>query len=205
MGGHGDLLLLLALGFGLLLLTQSAVDLARSRVILYASTHLALRGGSRVFAHLFRLPVSWFERRHLGDVVSRFESVSTLQRALTTSFLESFIDGVMAAATLAVMMSYSIALSSISLACAGIYVLLRWASFGSLRQTTEEQLVQVANANSVFMESVRAVTSIKLFNQEHSRQCQWMNATVEATNRGIATESIALLCRSTQGVLAGTE
>src|SRR5512137_976056 len=156
MGGHGDLLLLLALGFGLLLLTQSAVDLARSRVILYASTHLALRGGSRVFAHLLRLPVSWFERRHLGDVVSRFESVSALQKAMTTSFLESFIDGVMAAATLALMLTYSVTLSSIAVACAGTYAVLRWASVGPLRRAAEEHLVHVARANSLFIESVRA-------------------------------------------------
>ena len=200
-----DLLLLLASGFGFLLLTQAAVAWARSWVILYASTHLALQGGSGVFAHLLKLPVTWFERRHVGDVVSRFESVSTLQRALTTSFLESFIDGLMAAATLALMVTYSATLSSIAIACAAIYALLRWAAFGPLRRATEEQLLLGARANSVFMESVRAVTSIKLFNQASTRQARWMNATVEATNRGVSAERISLLYRSTQGVLSGTE
>jgi ATP-binding cassette subfamily B protein RaxB len=200
-----DLLLLLAFGFGFLLLTQAAIGWARSWVILYASTHLAVVGGSRVFAHLFRLPVTWFERRHVGDIVSRFESVAALQRALTTSFLESFIDGLMAAATLALMLTYSGTLSSIAIACAGIYALIRWLSFGPLRRASEEQLVQAAQANSIFMESVRAATPIKLFNQEQSRQARWMNATVEATNRGVSTESIALLSRSAQNVLSSTE
>ena len=200
-----DLLLLLASGFGFMLLTQAAVGWARSWVILYASTQLALQAGSGVFAHLFKLPVTWFERRHVGDVVSRFESVSTLQRTLTTSFLESFIDGLMAAATLALMVSYSATLSSIAVACAAVYAFLRWAAFGPLRRATEEQLVLGARAHSVFMESVRAVTSIKLFNQEHTRQARWMNATVEATNRGISTERIALLSKSAQSVLSGTE
>jgi ATP-binding cassette subfamily B protein RaxB len=200
-----DLLLLLASGFGFLLLIQAAVASARSWVILYASTHLSLRGGAGVFAHLFKLPVTWFERRHVGDVVSRFESVAALQRTLTTSFLESFVDGLMAAAALALMLAYSPELSAIAIACAALYALLRWAAFGPLRSATEEQLVLAARANSVFIETVRAVTPIKLFNHEHTRQARWVNATVEATNRGISTERITLLYKSAQGVLSGIE
>jgi ATP-binding cassette subfamily B protein RaxB len=149
--------------------------------------------------------VTWFERRHVGDVVSRFESVAALQRTLTTSFLESFVDGLMAAAALALMLAYSPELSAIAIGCAALYALLRWAAFGPLRSATEEQLVLAARANSVFIETVRAVTPIKLFNHEHTRQARWLNATVEATNRGISTERIALLYKSAQGVLSGIE
>ncbi len=200
-----DLLLLLASGFGLLLLIQAAVAWARSWVVLYASTHLSLHGASSVFAHLFKLPATWFERRHVGDVVSRFESVSALQRTLTTSFLESLIDGLMAAATLTLMAVYSPALSFVAVACASVYALLRWAAFSPLRHAAEEQIVLGARANSMFIESVRAVIPIKLFNQEHTRRARWMNATVEATNRGVSTERITLLYRTAQSVLSGAE
>lgn len=200
-----DLLLLLAFGFGFLMLIQTAISSARSWVILYATTHLSLQGSSSVCAHLLKLPVTWFERRHVGDIVSRFDSVSTLQRTLTTGFIESLIDGLMAAATLALMLVYNATLSCIAIASAALYALLRWGAFGPLRNATEEQLVLAAKANSMFMESVRAVVSIKLFNHEHARQARWMNATVDAANRGIATERIALLYRSAQSMLSGAE
>ncbi len=36
-----------------------------------------------LFAQLLRLPLAWFEKRHIGDIVSRFRSVDAIQRTLT--------------------------------------------------------------------------------------------------------------------------
>jgi ATP-binding cassette subfamily B protein RaxB len=200
-----DLLLLLASGFGLLVLIQVAISTARSWVILYASTHLSLHWNAGVFGHLLHLPIAWFERRHVGDVVSRFGSLATLQRTLTTSFVEALIDGVMAAATLLLMFFYSTTLSAIAVIAATLYALLRWLAFRPFRVATEEQIVLSARASSIFMESVRAAPAIKLFNHEQARQARWMNATVDATNRTVATEKMALLYRTSQSLLAGFE
>jgi len=203
--GDRDLLLLLALGFGLLLLIQTAIAGARSLVILHASTHLSLQWNASLFAHLLRLPVAWFERRHVGDIVSRFGSLATLQRTLTTGFIEAFIDGLMAAATLALMLFYSATLSLIAVAAALLYALIRWGAYRPLRSATEEQVVFAARAESMFIESVRAVASIKLFNHEDARQARWMNATVDATNRSTAAERLTIAVRASQSLLAGGE
>lgn len=203
--GDRDLLLLLALGFGLLLLVQAATSGARSLVILHASTHLSLHWNASLFAHLLHLPVAWFERRHVGDVVSRFGSLAALQRTLTTGFVEAFIDGLMAAATLALMLLYSATLTSVAATAALLYALIRWGTYRPLRSATEEQVAFAARAESVFIESVRAVASIKLFNHEDARQAQWMNATVDATNRSTAAEKMMIALRSAQTLLAGGE
>ena len=67
-----DLLAVLGLGFLLLATLQVGVSALRSWVVLYLGTTLNLQWLANVFSHLLRLPVSWFEKRHLGDVVSRF-------------------------------------------------------------------------------------------------------------------------------------
>jgi len=203
--GDRDLLLLLALGFGLLLLVQTAISGARSLVILHASTHLSLQWNASLFAHLLHLPVAWFERRHVGDVVSRFGSLATLQRTLTTGFIESLLDGLMAAATLALMLLYSVPLAAIAVAAALLYALIRWAAYRPLRAATEEQVVFAARAESMFIESVRAVASIKLFNHEDARQALWMNGTVDATNRAAAAERMTIAIRGAQLLVAGGE
>ena len=128
-----DLLLLLALGFGLLLLMQAGISAARSLVILHASTHLSLHWNAGLFAHLLHLPTTWFERRHVGDVVSRFGSLATLQRTLTTSFIESLLDGLMAAATLALMLFYSRTLVARRRRRRLLYALIRWSAYRPLR------------------------------------------------------------------------
>jgi ATP-binding cassette, subfamily B, bacterial CvaB/MchF/RaxB len=200
-----DLLLLLALGFSLLVVLQAALALARSWVVLFVSTHLSLQWSDNVLGHLLRLPMSWFERRHMGDVVSRFGAVAAIQRTLTNTLVESVIDGLLAAGTLLLMLLYSAGLTAIAIASVLLYALLRWAAYGPLRAATEEQIILNARATSLFIESVRAIAAIKLFGHEDQRRSASMNATVNATNRMLATEKMALLFRSAQTLLHGIE
>ena len=51
---------------------------------------------TRVFEHLLRLPMRYFEKRHVGDVVSRFHSLHDIQDTLTTQLVEGLLDGVVA-------------------------------------------------------------------------------------------------------------
>jgi len=120
-----DLLLLLALGFALLMLIQAIIGLARSWVVLFVSTHLGLQWNANVLTHLLRLPVAWFEKRHMGDVVSRFGAIGAIQRTLTTDFVEAIIDGLLAVATIMMMLFYSVALSAIVAVSLVLYGALR--------------------------------------------------------------------------------
>jgi ATP-binding cassette subfamily B protein RaxB len=94
-GADRDLLLTLGLGFGLLVFIQVATGAIRSWAVLYLSSTLNLQWLSNVFAHLMRLPVAWFEKRHTGDVMSRFGAVQQIQQTLTTSFIEVVLDGLL--------------------------------------------------------------------------------------------------------------
>ncbi|TEF58620.1 peptidase domain-containing ABC transporter [Pseudomonas aeruginosa] len=82
-----DLLSTLAIGFGLLLLMQQAVSGVRAWVMMHMSTLLGVQWQANVFSHLLRLPAQYFEKRHLGDVVSRFGAVNSIQQTLTAAFL----------------------------------------------------------------------------------------------------------------------
>ncbi|HET9469910.1 MAG TPA: cysteine peptidase family C39 domain-containing protein, partial [Usitatibacter sp.] len=145
-----DLLTVLGLGFLLLAVVQVALTTLRSWVVLYLGTTLNLQWLANVFSHLLRLPVSWFEKRHLGDVVSRFGAVTAIQRTLTSSFVEAIIDGAMAAATFAMMVVYSAPLAGLAVAAVVAYGLLRWAFYDPLRRATEEHIVHTARQQSHF-------------------------------------------------------
>lgn len=200
-----DLLTLLVLGFGLLMTIQTGIGLARSWVVMYMSTHLNLQWIANVFTHLLRLPLSYFEKRHLGDVVSRFGAVGAIQRTLTTSFVEAILDGLMAVATLGMMLIYSLTLSLVVFVSVALYALLRWAAYRPLRRASEEQIVLAAREQSLFLESIRGVQSIKLFNHEEERRARWLNAVADATNRGIATQKMTLGFGTAHTFVAGAE
>lgn len=200
-----DLLLTLGIGFGLLVLLQAMAAALRSWAVLHLSATLNLQWLGNVFAHLMRLPVAWFEKRHAGDVWSRFAAVQTMQKTLTTHFVEALLDGLLVVATLAMMAFYSLTLTAIVLTAVGAYALLRWAFFRPLRQATEETLVHEAQQASHFLESLRAVQSIKLFNRQADRQARFMNRVVDAMNAGIATRKLELMFSVLHRLLFGLE
>ena len=200
-----DLLAVLGIGFLMLAAVHVGVSALRSWVVLYLGTTLNLQWLTNVFSHLLRLPVSWFEKRHLGDVVSRFGAVGTIQRTLTSSFVEALIDGVMAVATLAMMVAYSPALSSIAVAAVVAYAVMRALWYGPLRRATEEHIVHAARQQSHFLETVRGVQSIKLFGRQEERRARWLNLVVDATNRDVAVQKLTLGFRSANGLVFGAE
>jgi ATP-binding cassette subfamily B protein RaxB len=204
-GNDRDLLLTLGIGFGLLVLLQAATAALRSWAVLHLSATLNLQWLANVFAHLMRLPVAWFEKRHAGDVWSRFAAVQTIQKTLTTHFVEALLDGLLVVATLAMMAFYSLTLTGIALAAVAAYALLKAVFFRPLRQATEETLVHEAQQASHFLESLRAVQAIKLFNRQADRQARFMNRVVDAMNAGIATRKLELLFSVMHRLLFGLE
>lgn len=180
-----NLLLVLALGFGLLLLIQIFINTLREFVILYLSSRLSIQMAANLFRHLIRLPMDYFYKRHMGDVVSRFGSLDTVQNLLTTGLIAALVDGVLVLITLGVMLVYSIKLSMIVIAAVVLYAILRLALYRQLRMLTEESIVAKAKLDSHFMESIRAAQTIKLFQKENDRQGQWQNHMADSMNRNI--------------------
>lgn len=187
-----NLLDILIIGFALLLVTQTAISLARSWTLMYLATHLNVQWAGNVFSHLIRLPVAWFEKRHLGDIVSRFSSINTIQATLTTSFVAAIIDGIMAIATLIMMYLYSARLTAVVLVAVAMYALLRALSFKPLRDANHEVLLLSSREQSCFLETMRAAQAIKLFNRELDRRSQWLNLKVDTVNRNVRTQKFVL-------------
>lgn len=190
--GDRSLLNLLVAGFGLMLAVQTCLSLARGWTVMYLSTHLNLQWADNVFSHLLHLPLAWFGKRHLGDVVSRFKSLNAIQNTLTHGFIEAILDGLLATATLCLMFVYSADLALVVLVAALLYALLRMLTYRPLREANEEGLALDAKEQSCFMESVRGIQSIKLFGQESDRRRRWLNTLVEATNRDVRTGKFML-------------
>jgi ATP-binding cassette subfamily B protein RaxB len=200
-----NLLVTLAAGFGLLVLIQVAAGAIRSWAVLHLSSTLNVQWMANVFAHLLRLPVAWFDRRHTGDVMSRFGAVQKIQQTLTTSFVEAVLDGLLVGVTLAMMWVYSAALSAIALVAVLLYAALRWVAFRPLHDATEESIVFEAKRASHFLESLRGIQSIKLFNRQEDRQARFMNLVVDAMNANIATRKLDLVFASGHKLVFGLE
>ncbi|MFG5409576.1 ATP-binding cassette domain-containing protein [Piscinibacter sakaiensis] len=200
-----ELLGVLLLGAALLLAGQTGLGLARGWMLLVFGQSLALQWGGRVFAHLLRLPPAYFERRHLGDIVSRFSAVGAIQQSLTGVAAEGLLDGLMALAALAMMLVYAPALAGVVLAALAAYALLRALAFGPLRDAAAERLVVAAREGSFFLETLRAIVPLRLYGREADRQARWQNLRIELHNRDLRTARLLLGFSTAQAAIFGAE
>jgi ATP-binding cassette, subfamily B, bacterial CvaB/MchF/RaxB len=190
--GDRELLDVLAFAGLMLMFTQAALSQARSWCLMYLSTHFGMQWSSAILAHLLNLPLSWFEKRDLGDVVSRFNSAGAIKNKVTTGFLSATLDGIMAIGSLSIMLVYSPLLTCIVLTSLGLYGLLRVLSYRALREACAEGMILNAQEQSCFFETIRAVQAVKLSGRELDRRMRWLNLVAESINRSIKTQKLGL-------------
>ena len=200
-----DLLTVLAIGFALLMFLQQFISLLRSWIMMYMSTHLNVQWRANVFNHLINVPVSYFERRSLGDIVSRFGSIDSIQRTLTSTFLSAILDGLMTVFTLILMFVYSPKLAWIAIGTMCLYALIRWIWYAPLKRATEAQIIHAAKQSSHFMETVRGAKTIKLFQRQDVRRSTWLNLLVNQVNADLSSQKLGIGFSLANGALFGLE
>lgn len=184
--GDGDLMLGLAIGFALLTALRVAVTAIRGRIILIVQNVMHYQIGARLFRHLLRLPLTFFEKRHVGDVLSRFTSIDPIRNLLAEGLIAALIDGLMAALTLGMILVYSPTLAAVVLVGLALCVALRLALFARFRRMNEDAIRAKALEDSTFIETLRAVQSVKLNNREAEREGQWLNRFAACVNTNLA-------------------
>src|SRR5918993_3853696 len=203
--GDVDLLLILALGFGLLTAITVVSTALRSQIVLIVQNTLHFEIGARLFHHLVRLPLSFFEKRHIGDVLSRFGSIEPIRNLLAEGVITGVIDGLMAIATLVMIFIYSRLLATIVLVAVGLYAAVRLALFPLLRERSEAVIQSKAQENSTFIETARAIQSLKLFNREDEREGQWLNRYADVVNANVRLGRIKVTFRTINDAIFGIE
>jgi ATP-binding cassette subfamily B protein RaxB len=199
------LLVTLGIGFTLLVALQTLLGGLRSWTTLFFGVSLKLQWYANIFSHMVRLPVSFFEKRYFGDIMSRFDGAEAIQRTLTNNFIEAVLDGLISIFVLGVMLFYSVKLALIVVASVGLYLALRHAVYGRLRGLTEEQIICMARQQSFFIETLRGIRTIKVFGREDSRTTRWLNLLTGSTNAQVATEKLGIVFKSANTLLFGLQ
>jgi ATP-binding cassette subfamily B protein RaxB len=199
------LLKVLAMAFALLAFISLATEALRSLLVLSLGSMLSIQMAANLFRHLIRLPLTYFEKRHIGDVVSRFGSLSQIQGLLTTGIVQTIVDGIMAVGVLIMLFLYSPLLACIVLVALALYAGIRWIWYHPLRQLNEESIVAGAQESTNFMESIRGIQSIKMFGKEVQRQVLWQNRYANKLNTSIRLGKLNITFSALSAALSGLE
>ncbi len=175
----------LALGFAALEIVGFATKGLRELILLKVSNAVSFSMVTDLFRHLLRLPIGYFERRNVGDVISRFESTEPINDLISHGLAASAIDAIMAVLTFGIMFYYSPVLTLVAVATLVVFILYRLVTFRRLQTANVDFIAARAEEASTMIETVRGMSTIKLFGRLGERMTLWQNKRADTINAGI--------------------
>lgn len=136
---------------------------------------------ARLFNHLFRLPLRYFEERRVGDTVARVRELENIRRFLTGTPLTLILDLMFIVVYLIVMFFYSKILTLIILGSFPLYILLSLSITPVLRERINQKFTLGAEMNSFLVEAVSGVQTVKALALEPKFQRRWEEGAAEYT------------------------
>src|SRR5437588_10244552 len=167
--GNRHLITTLGIGFICLIALQTILTALRNWSTLYFGTSLMIQWHARIFAHLLKLPVSFFEKRYFGDIISKLEGIDVVEKTLTHSCFDVLLDGSISLLLLGTMTFYNPGLTIIVLVSVVAYASLRAAIYRPMRIAKEEEIAAGAKQQTFLIETLRGIRTIKIFNREGIR------------------------------------
>jgi len=192
-------------GVALVMVTMLGIDTLRRLVALYTGTRLAADITAAVVQHLFRLPVTSIERRPIGDLISRIESLKPIRAALTETFLNSIVYIVILLTTLTVMTVYSVELMLLSVAALLLGALFQAVLLPATRATNLEAVVASAQSSQSLIESLRAFRAMRALGLGAQRLAHWQRSFMAATNAGAKQTRLNIINGLGQGFVTTAE
>lgn len=201
--GRSDLSLLavLAMGFGLLGLIQVGVTALRAYALQVIGQLMSFQMIGNLVRHLLRLTVSFYEKRHVGDILSRIQSTRPIQDALTRGAATVVIDGLMAVIALVILFFYSATLTLVVLAALVLSLVVTFAFYPITRRRSEEAIVAQAKESTHMIESVRASRTLRLMGREGEPEAAWRNLFADSVNASFSVERFAIIRTALQGAI----
>ena len=198
-------LYVIAAGFLMLTIINGFTEYIRSNMVIYLTNNLTEQFSSNVVKHILKLPLAFFEKRHKGDIQTKFQAIDDIQKKISTDFINTILDGLMILINLAVMLIYSGLLTTLVVLVLFINLVIRYASYHHLRKQTESSIHQHARATTVFLETLQGIIPIKSFLKERIRFNLWRHSYVHSLNADIKVSRMNVIYRTVDQLLSHIE
>jgi ATP-binding cassette subfamily B protein RaxB len=201
--GDAGFLTAIAVGFAVVTLFSVIATALRGLTLQFVSSALSFDMEAKVFHHLLRLPLDWFHKRQVGDVQSRFHSIEAVKSFITNGAVSVFMDGVLSIFIVALMFYYSTTLGWVAVTAVALYAAIRVSMIGIARRVMGDYIVNEAREASRFLESLRAIQTLKASGAEAAREGLQRNAIAATLNSGIRVGNVNIGFNSINQALGG--
>jgi len=171
--GQPATLAALALGVGLVALSQTLASLARGLLLVDLQNEVDRTLSTSFFDHLLRLPYGFFQAHSVGDLLGRMSANSQVRMVLTQNTLSGILDGVLVAVYAAVLFAYS---ATFGLVVAGFglaQILLVVLPARRITQLTVVELTEAGRTGGFAAEALRGIDSVKAAGSEEWAFGRW--------------------------------
>ncbi len=163
----------LAIGIAIVYIYELILGMAKNYVFTHTTNRIDVILSYRLFRHLFRLPMKYFESRRVGDTVARVRELDTIRNFLTGTPLSSMIDVVFVIVYIVVLFCYSRFLTVIVICSIPVYAVLSAVVTPLFKKRLDEKFEAGANTQSFLVESVTGVQTVKSFALENKFEEKW--------------------------------
>lgn len=170
--GYSTLFVLVA-GIAIIGLFDVVLQYLRTYALAHTTNRIDVELGQRLFHHLLRLPLGYFETRSAGQTVARVRELETIRTFLTGQGLFSALDVVFTFVFIAVLFAYSWSLTLIVIASIPVYILIGIVVRPPLRELVKEKFNRGAASQQFLVEAVVGVHTVKAAAVEPVMQAQW--------------------------------
>ena len=201
--GNINFLQSLAVGFAIIMIFRVATVALRGFVIQFVSQTLSYDMQSKIFHHLLRLPLEWFSKRQIGDIQSRFGSIQPIQSFISNGAITGILDGLLGTLVLIIMFVYSVSLASLVLGAMLLTLAVRLGTLRLQKRLAGDLIVTQAFEQTRFLESLRAITTVKATGAELAKEGQQRNAIAAAVNSMIRAGNLRLGSNGANALIDG--
>ena len=185
-------LVVISVGVVLAILFDSTFNWLRGYFVLRTASRIDIRLARTTFRHLMSLPISFFETSRAGVVTKHMQQGVTIREFLTGRLLTTLLDFPALIVFLPLMAWYSGILTLVVLAVALLLGLVIAVMLGPYRRRLRQLYRAEAQRQSLLVESVHGMRTVKSLNLEPRRQESWDNAAAEAVRTYVQVGKISL-------------
>jgi ATP-binding cassette subfamily B protein len=185
-------LVVIGIGVVVAILFDALFNALRSYFVLTAASRIDIRLAQTTFRHLMRLPISFFDQARAGVVTKHMQQGQQIREFLSGRLLGTLLDLPALLVFLPLLLWYSVKLTLVVLGVTAILGLVIAVMLGPYRRRLRHLYEAEAQRQSLLVESVHGMRTIKSLNLESRREEAWDNAAADAINTYVQVGKISL-------------
>ncbi|MDR1007540.1 MAG: type I secretion system permease/ATPase [Campylobacteraceae bacterium] len=181
----------IAIAFAIVIIFDMLLNLSRNYIFAHTTSKIDAKLGSKLFKHLISLPMVYFEKRKVGNIVARVRKLDQIRDFIANKSVTVILDVLFSFVFVAMMMLYSVKLALIAISFIFVVALLYFFITPKLRSRLEEKFQMGAQSNAYLVESVTGMQTVKSLAIEGSMQNKWEDYLAKYVNSGFRLANLS--------------